>query len=173
MQTSSCLTLRSSVKSQKSDICFKVKLKSSPLNFGPFLRKYVSLGKWFGKPWIPEKFMHAYLEIRMAAYDFFITLEESPWIYEFWILQQWSHQGSSATSNKFWAPATFKSSASWFSGDIYLQTLGRCTKMLSQNQTLIGCWSRRLRVTISNQTFSWGLASSTWEGSLNRFMIFK
>ena len=101
MQTSSCLTLRSSIKSQKSDICFKVKLKSSTLNFGPFLRKYASLGKWFGKPRIPEKFMHAYLEIRMLASGSFITPVESTWIYEFWILKQWSCQGRFAASKTF------------------------------------------------------------------------
>ena len=155
MQTSSCLILRSSVKSQKSDIYFKVKLKSSPLNFGPFLRKYASLGKWFGKPWIPEKFMHAYLEIRMVASGSFITPVESPWMYEFRILQQWSRQGRFAASKKIsWAHATFRTSVFCFRERIIFRLPADAPKCYHQNRSLIGCWSDYLSVTISNQSFS-------------------
>ena len=134
MQTSSCLTLRRSVKSHKSDIFFKVKLKSSPLNFGPFLKKYASLGKLFGKPQIPKKSIHAYLETRMVEFELFICLVKSPWIYKFWILQQWGHQGSCSLeqilSSCYLQKFIFK-----ISGKYNLQAPGRRTKMLSQNWT--------------------------------------
>ena len=77
MKTSSCLTLSNSVNSRKLDMCFTAKLRSSPLNLGPFLNKYSSEGRRFGKPRSYAKSRHAYFETIEAGSEVLISQMKS------------------------------------------------------------------------------------------------
>ena len=74
MKTYSCLTLSNSVNSRKLDMCFTAKIRSYPLNLGPFLNKYSSEGRRFGKLESSAKSRHAYLETIEETFEVPISL---------------------------------------------------------------------------------------------------
>jgi hypothetical protein len=65
-------------KVTKFEICFKARLRYSPLNLGPFLKNIHSVGRGFGKPKRFVKSKHAYLETIIATFEFFIKSSGVP-----------------------------------------------------------------------------------------------